>query len=120
MAILRWGRSGSGGAAGARAGAARAALGVEDVEEELLIEMGELLARGVCEELAGEVGEHAVVAHGVVGERSPVAAYSAIRRASSGAIASPVLGGAGAGAAGAGTESKARRPRSALRVLSRG
>jgi len=43
-------------------------LGVEDLEEELLVELGELAARGVGEELGGEVGEHAVVAHGVIGE----------------------------------------------------
>ena len=61
----REGRSGS----GACAALARSLLGVEDLEEELFIEGGELVSGAVGEELCGHVGEHAVVAHGVVGER---------------------------------------------------
>ena len=44
-------------------------LGIEDVEEPLLVEFGELTLCGVDEELGGHVGQHPVVTHGVVGER---------------------------------------------------
>ena len=59
-----------GGGSGGGAGTALlgSSLGVEDVEEELLVELGELVACGVGEDLGGHVGQDAVVAHGVVGE----------------------------------------------------
>ena len=43
-------------------------LGMENLEEELLVELRKFAADGVIEECGGHIGEHAIVAHGVIGE----------------------------------------------------